>query len=222
MGSRYSVSTVNVMLSAVNRFFAGLSWNQLRIRQVRTQRKVYRDQQREMTKADYICLLHVAEKSENKRLLYLMQTLAATGVRISELKFVTVESLKSGSVMVSCKGKTRKVFLPRQLREKLLDYCTEERIMKGPVFITKSGTPMDRSNIWRELQRLCEAAGIDTKKVYPHNFRHLFAVSYYQQEKDVVKLADLLGHSSIDTTRIYIMESGEEHERQIERLGLVI
>ena len=151
-----------------------------------------------------------------------MQTLASTGIRISELLFITVEALRAGSAMVNCKGKMRKIFIPKQLRKKLLEYCRERNITSGPVFITKSGKPMSRSNIWRDLRKLCAAANVDPHKVFPHNFRHLFAVTYYRQEKDLAKLADLLVHASINTTRIYIMESGEEHERQMEQLGLVL
>ena len=217
-----AASTVNVIISAVNGFFTFLGWNDLHIRQVKTQKTVFRDQERELTKAEYLRLLEAARKAGNMRLFYLMQTLAATGIRISELPFITVEAVKTGSATVNCKGKQRKIFIPKQLRRKLLAYCDENHITSGPVFVTRHGNPMNRSNIWRELQKLCGAANVDPHKVFPHNFRHLFAVSYYRQEKDVAKLADLLGHASIETTRIYIMESGAEHERQMERLGLVI
>ena len=217
-----AASTVNVMISAANSFFVFLGWTNLHIKQVKTQRTVFRDQERELTRAEYLRLLEAARKAGNMRLFYLMQTLAATGIRISELPFITVEAVKSGSATVNCKGKQRKIFIPKQLRRKLLAYCDESHITSGPVFITKHGNPMNRSNIWRELQKLCGAANVDPHKVFPHNFRHLFAVSYYRQEKDVAKLADLLGHASIETTRIYIMESGAEHERQMERLGLVV
>ena len=217
-----AASTVNVMISAVNGFCQFLGWVGLRIKQVKTQRNVYRDPRRELTKQDYMCLLQAALASGNLRIFYLMQTLAASGIRISELPFITVEALKAGSATVNCKGKLRKVFIPKQLRKKLLEYCRDRNITSGSVFVAKSGNPMSRSNIWRDLRKLCKAAGVDPHKVFPHNFRHLFAVTYYRQEKDVAKLADLLGHASINTTRIYIMESGEEHERQIERLGLVL
>ena len=220
--SENAASTVNVILAAVNGFCVFQGWDGLHVRQVKTQRMIYRDSAREMTKQDYMNLLQAARTSGNFRLFFLMQTLAATGIRISELPFITVETLAVGYANVDCKGKQRRVFLPKQLRKKLLGYCKERRITSGPVFITKNGNPMDRSNIWREMRKLCAAAHVDKQKVFPHNFRHLFAVTYYRQEKDVAKLADLLGHASINTTRIYIMESGEEHERQMERLGLVI
>lgn len=219
---KHAASTVNVMISAVNTFFAFMGWDGLRIKQIKTQRNVYREPQREMTREDYMKLLDAAMKAGNLRLYYLMMTLASTGIRISELRFITVEALKCGIATVNCKGKQRKVFIPKALRRKLLAWCRETGIVSGPVFVSKRGNPLNRSNIWREMHKLCKAAGVDAHKVFPHNFRHLFAVTYYRQEKDVAKLADLLGHASIETTRIYIMESGEEHERQMERLGLVV
>ena len=214
-----AASTVNVMISAVNTFFTFMGWDGLRIKQIKTQRNVYREPQREMTREDYMKLLNAAMKAGNLRLYYLMMTLASTGIRISELRFITVEALKCGIATVNCKGKQRKVFIPKALRRKLLAFCRERGIVSGPVFVSKRGNPLNRSNIWREMRGQCKAAGVDAHKVFPHNFRHLFAVTYYRQEKDVAKLADLLGHA---TTRIYIMESGEEHERQMERLGLVV
>ena len=164
------------------------------------------------------------------RLYYLMQTLGGTGIRVSELPFITVEAVKNGKAVVDCKGKRREILIPKKLREKLLAYCAGANIASGYVFVTRNGKPLNRSNVWKELQRLCAAAGVDRRKVFPHNFRRLFAVSFYRAEKDIAKLADLLGHASINTTRIYsinttriyIMESGEEHERQMEKLGLVV
>ena len=222
ISAKNAASTVNVMLSAVNRFFSFMSWDNLRVRRLKTQRRIYRDRDRELTKAEYARLLDAARRRGNPRLYYLTQTLAATGIRVSELRFVTVESLRSGTTAVDCKGKRREILVPKNLRGKLLAYCEEAGITSGSVFVTRSGKPLNRSNIWRELQRLCDAARVDRRKVFPHNFRHLFAVTFYRAEKDIAKLADLLGHASINTTRIYIMESGAEHERRIERLGLVV
>ena len=222
ISARNAASTVNVMLSAVNSFFSFMSWNALRVKQVKTQRRIYRDKDRELTKAEYMRLLNAAWEKRNLRLYYLMQTLGGTGIRISELRFVTVEALRNGSAVVDCKGKQRTVLIPKKLRKALLDYCKAEGIVSGSVFITNRGNPVNRSNIWKELRALCAAARVEPHKVFPHNFRHLFAVSYYRMAKDVAKLADLLGHASIDTTRIYIMESGAEHERQMEKLGLVV
>ena len=222
ISAKNAAGTVNVMLSAVNRFFAFMSWDDIRMKRLKTQRRIFRDRDRELTKAEYLRLLDAARRRGNPRLYYLTQTLAATGIRVSELRFVTVESLRSGTTVVECKGKRREILIPRNLRGKLLAYCKDMGITSGSVFVTRSGKPLNRSNIWRELQSLCDDARVDRRKVFPHNFRHLFAVTFYRMEKDIAKLADLLGHASINTTRIYIMESGAEHERRIERLGLVV
>ena len=222
ISAKNAASTVNVMLSAVNRFFAFMSWDDIRMKRLKTQRRIFRDRDRELSKAEYLRLLDAARRRGNPRLYYLTQTLAATGIRVSELRFITVEALRNGSAVVDCKGKRRVILIPKNLRKKLMDYCKEANIVSDSVFVTRNGKPLNRSNIWKELQRLCEAARIDRRKVFPHNFRHLFAVSFYRMEKDIAKLADLLGHASINTTRIYIMESGTEHERRIERLGLIV
>ena len=221
LSGKLSVSTVNVMISAANRFFAFMSWD-VRVRQLKMQRRIFRDRDRELTKTEYMCLLNAAWKNDNLRLYYLMQTLGATGVRVSELRFITVDALRAGKAVVDCKGKRREILIPKKLREKLLAYCKKAHITSGPVFVTRTGKPLNRCNIWKELQRLCAAAGVERRKVFPHNFRHLFAVTFYRVEKDIAKLADLLGHASINTTRIYIMESGAEHERRMEKLGLVV
>ena len=221
ISGKFSVSTVNVMISAANRFFAFMSW-EIRIKQLKMQRRIFRDRDRELTKTEYMRLLNAAWKNDNLRLYYLMQTLGATGVRVSELRFITVEAVRAGKAVVDCKGKRREILIPKKLREKLLAYCKGANITSGPVFVTRTGKPLNRCNIWKELQRLCADAGVDRRKVFPHNFRHLFAVTFYRMEKDIAKLADLLGHASINTTRIYIMESGAEHERRMERLGLVV
>ena len=175
-----------------------------------------------MTKEEYLRLLNTAREKGNERLYLLMETLCSTGMRVSEVKYVTVGALGVGCAVVDCKGKQRAVILPKRLCSDLGKYCMRKGIKGGPIFVTKTGKPVDRSNIWRELQHLCESAAVAPDKVFPHNFRHLFAVSFYELEKDIAKLADLLGHASIETTRIYIMESGAEHQRQLERLGLVI
>ena len=218
----FTAGTVNVMISAANRFFAFMKWNDVRLKQIKTQRRIFRDRDRELTKTEYMRLLNAAWKNDNLRLYYLMQTLGSTGVRVSELRFITVEAVHAGKAVVDCKGKRREVLIPKKLRKRLLAYCEEAKITSGPVFVTKNGKPLNRSNIWKELQRLCAEAGVDRRKAFPHNFRRLFAVTFYRMEKDIAKLADLLGHASINTTRIYIMESGAEHERQLEKLGLVV
>ena len=221
-GSGLAVNTINVMISAVNSFFNFLKWVDLRIKQLKMQRRIFRDKEQELTKEEDMRLLNAAKEAGNLRMYNLMQTLGSTGIRISELRFITVASLQEGSATVDCKGKQRTVLLPDQLRKSLRAYCEKKNITSGPIFVTKRGKPMDRSNIWKEMRKLYAAANVEASKVFPHNFRHLFTVTFYQLEKDVAKLADLLGHSSIDTTRIYIMESGAEHERQMERLGLVV
>ena len=218
----FAANTVNVMISAVNSFFAFLSWVDLRIRQIKIQQRIYRDKERELTREEYMRLLDAARESKNLRLFYLMQTLGGTGIRVSELKYVTVESLERGSAVVDCKGKQRIVLIPKKLRKALQAYCRQANLTSGPVFVTKTGKPLNRSNIWKEMRKLCTVANVEPRKVFPHNFRHLFAVAFYKLEKDIAKLADLLGHASINTTRIYIMESSAEHERQMECLGLIV
>ena len=166
--------------------------------------------------------LAAARRRGSQRLYHVMQTLGATGIRVSELVFVTVEALAAGRALVHCKGKRRAVLLPQKLCRALQGYCRARGITAGPVFVTRTGRPVDRSNLWREMQALCSRAGVEARKVFPHNFRHLFARAFYALDKDLAKLADLLGHASIETTRIYIMESGAEHKRQVERLGLIL
>ena len=189
---------------------------------LKRQREVFRSRTRELTREEYLRLLRAAREQGNERLYLVMETLCSTGMRVSELQWLTVEALSRGSAAVDCKGKRRTVLLTRRLRRVLGEYCRRAGRRSGPVFVTRGGRPLDRSNIWREMRALCRRARVDTRKVFPHNLRHLFAVSFYRMEKDIAKLADLLGHASIETTRIYIMESGAEHARQLERLGLVL
>lgn len=222
LAGQYAASTVNTMLAALNSFFTFLGWYDCRVKSVKCQRQIFREKEREMDKGEYLRLLKEAKGRGNHRLYFLMETLSATGIRVSELPFVTVEALAAGRARVDCKGKRRTVLLTRKLCRALRGYCQARGITAGPVFVTRTGRPMDRSNIWRELQGLCAGAGIPRRKVFPHNFRHLFAKAFYALEKDIAKLADLLGHASIETTRIYIMESGAEHARQMERLGFVL
>ena len=219
---RYSTSSVNSMLAAINRFFQWTNMYECAIKVCRIQKEAFRSREREMTKGEYHRLLQAAQKKEKERLYLLMQTIASTGIRISELRFVTVQAVQSGKAVVSLKGKTRTVLLPSKLRSQLRQYIKKKRIREGSVFITRSGKPMDRSNILHEMKALCEDAGVDQKKVFPHNLRHLFACTYYKVRKDISHLADLLGHSSINTTRIYTRISGEEQARQIDMLGLTI
>ena len=161
-------------------------------------------------------------EKKNERLLLVMQTLCGTGIRISELRFITVEAIKRGEAEVSCKGKTRAVFLVKKLQEKLLCFASKHGYTSGPVFVTRTGKPLNRCNIWREMKALCAEAGIHPGKVFPHNLRHLFACAFYKMEKDIGKLADILGHSNINTTRIYILSTGLEHRLQMERMRLIL
>ena len=178
IGAKNAASTVNVMISAVNSFFAFMSWDNLRVKQVKTQRRIYLDKDRELTKAEYMRLLNAARDRGNLRLYYLMQTLGSTGIRVSELPYITLETLKTGSATVDCKGKRRTVLIPKKLRKILLSYCEAAGIASGPVFVTRRGNPVNRSNIWREMRTLCAAAHVEPSKVFPHNFRHLFALAY--------------------------------------------
>ncbi len=214
----HAPSTVNGKLAALNTFFSFLGWGECRVRALRRQRELFRDPGRELHKGDYLRLLAAARQARNWRLYYLMETLASTGVRISELQYVTVQTLRTGRVWVEGKGKGRLVLLTPKLCRVLAKYCRQRGITAGPVFVTRTGRPMDRSNIWKALHTLCQTAGVEARRV----FRHLFARAFYALEKDIAKLADLLGHASVETTRIYIMESGAEHKRQVERLGLVL
>lgn len=219
---KYKPASVNSMLAAMNRFFREMGWLECVVKALKIQREAFRPKERELSKAEYFRLLEAAKKKGNIRLYLLMQTLCSTGIRVGELPFITVEAVRSGHATVSLKGKTRTVLLPAALRRELKHYIKEKSLNGGSIFITKSGRPMDRSNILHEMKALCDEAGVDRKKVFPHNLRHLFACLFYQREKDICRLADLLGHSNINTTRIYTCVSGDEHERQIERLGLVV
>lgn len=219
---RFATATVNVNLAAVNSFLSFLNWNGLKINPLKSQRELFCQENKELTRAEYIRLVQAAEKSENRRLSLVIQTICATGIRVSELTFITVEAVHCGRAEVENKGKRRTVFLPDALRRALKTYIGQQKRTAGAVFITKNGKPLDRSNIWRDMKALCERAGVVPEKVYPHNLRHLFARTYYTLEKDLSRLADLLGHSNVNTTRIYTRESGSIHVRQIGRLGLVI
>ena len=217
---RYSARTVNAMLAAVNCFckFAGLSY---RLRFLRVQRALFRDAARDLTRADYERLLGAAERTGQRRLGLVMETLCGTGIRVSELRYITVDAARRGRADIALKGKIRTILIPRKLSKKLLAYAKAERIPSGEVFRTRTGRGLSRRQLWYELKRLCRAAGVAPSRVFPHNFRHLFAQTFYRATRDIVKLADVLGHSSIETTRIYLISTGEEHQRQLERLGLV-
>ncbi len=219
-GGAYAVGSINSMLASVNGLLRFLGWEDCRVKAIKIQRKIYCPEERELTKAEYLRLLGVAKNQP--RLCLIMETICGTGIRVSELQYFTVEAVRRGEIVVSCKNKNRVIFVPGKLKKLLLDFAKRQSIQNGVIFRTKSGRPVNRSNIWAEMKRLCERAGINPSKVFPHNLRKLFARTFYGIERDIAKLADILGHSSINTTRIYIMSTGAEHRRQIERLGLVV
>ena len=218
---KYAPASVNSVLSSLNRFFAFAEWFNCKVKSIKIQKQVFAKQERELTKAEYDRLLAAALHKNNKRLYLLMQTICSTGIRVSELKFITVEAVKAQKAIINLKGKTRSVFLPDMLCKMLLRYIKEEKIKSGSVFVSKNGRPLDRCNIYHDMKKLCESANVDRSKVFPHNLRHLFARTYYSLEKDISRLADILGHSSVNTTRIYTMETGEVHRKQIQKLGLL-
>lgn len=218
---QYAPSSVNATLSSLNSFFNFMEWYDLRVKNLKIQKQIFASTDKELTKAEYDRLLQAAKQKKNERLYLLMQTICSTGIRVSEVRYVTVEAVTRGIAEINCKGKRRQVFLPKQLCQILKQYIKEQNIKSGAVFVTKNGNPLDRSNIWSDMKKLCRAANVSEKKVFPHNLRHLFARTYYSLQKDIVRLADILGHSSVNTTRIYTMETGEIHRRQIQKLGLL-
>lgn len=220
-GSR-APAGVNGAIAALNCLFGFLELPECRLKAVKVQRSIFRDEAKELTEKEYRRLLSAAKTRGNERLLLVMETVCATGIRVSELRFFTVEAVRLGRAEVTNKGKTRTVFLPGKLQKALLRYARDRKITAGPIFVTRTGRPLDRSNIWHDMKALCKEAGVAESKVFPHNLRHLFARTFYGLEKDIVRLADILGHSSINTTRIYTMETGYTHRRQLERMRLVI
>lgn len=222
IAENYAVRSINSMLASLNSLFDFLGWVDLKVKSIKLQRQIYCPEEKELTKAEYARLVNTAKQKGNKRLNLLIQTICGTGIRVSELQFITVEAVKNGEATVSLKGKTRTVFIVKELKQKLLRYAAEQKITTGAIFITRSGKPMSRTNIWREMKNLCTQAGVNPDKVFPHNLRHLFARTFYGIEKDIAKLADILGHSSINTTRIYIITTGNEHRRRMENMRLII
>ena len=218
----YAPASVNTMLAAVNRFLAFCGLGDLRLRKLKIQKSLFLSEDKELTRAEYVRLVQAAQRQENARLSLVIQTICATGIRVSELRFITAEAVQSGRAEVSNKGKRRAVFLPDKLRRLLKSYLQKQKITAGAVFLSRNGRPLDRSNIWRDMKALCESAGVAPGKVFPHNLRHLFARTFYALEKDLSRLADILGHSSVNTTRIYTAESGAVHARLLGRLNLVV
>lgn len=218
---KYAPASVNSMLSSLNALFAFLEWHEMKVKTLKVQKQVFLSSEKELTKGEYERLLGAAKSKGNERLYMLMQTICSCGIRVSEVRFITVEAINREYAEVACKGKRRRVFLPRDLCVMIKRYCRERNIKSGAVFVTKNGQPLDRSNIWSDMKKLCKSAGVSEEKVFPHNLRHLFARTYYSLQKDIVRLADILGHSSVNTTRIYTAESGEIHRQQIQKLRLV-
>ena len=222
LARHYAPSSANSMIAALNSFFRFVGWQAYCLKQFKIQKKTFCSEDSELSKAEYMALIRTAERKKNERLSLLIQTICGTGIRVSEVRFITIEAVHRGEAFVSCKGKTRKVFIVSALRKKLLKYTKEHGIKSGMIFVTKSGKAMDRSNIWRVMKDLCKEAGVSPKKVFPHNLRHLFARTFYGIEKDIAKLADILGHSNINTSRIYIISTGEEHKRKLENMRLIL
>lgn len=216
----YAVRSINSMLASLNSLHSFLGWEDYKVKSLKIQRQIYCTEEKELTKAEYLRLLKAAEHQPQLRLV--METICGTGIRVSELRFFTVEAVRSGEIEIHCKGKIRSILIPTRLKKLLLDYAKEKGVRTGTIFVTKRGKSLNRSNIWAQMKRLCEAAGVKASKVFPHNLRKLFARTFYGIEKDIAKLADILGHSSINTTRIYIISTGTEHRKKIERLGLVV
>lgn len=218
---KYVPSSVNAAISSLNSFFAFKGWNDIQIKALKIQRQIFSNKDKELTKAEYKRLLTAAKSKGNERLYLLMQTICSTGIRVSELRFVTCETVKKGQAIINCKGKMRTIFLPKELCKMLKEYIKEQGIKTGSVFVSRNGKPLDRSYIWKMLKNLCETAEVSKTKVFPHNLRHLFARTYYSLQKDIARLADILGHSSVETTRIYTTETGDICRRQMQKLGLL-
>ena len=218
----YLPASVNAKLAALNGFFSFVGRGELRVKQLKIQRQAYCPKERELTKAEYLRLIKTAQRRGDQRLSLLMQTICSTGIRVSELRFITAEAVRRGEAVVQLKGKTRTVLIAGRMRSALQGYIRRAGIQAGPVFISRSGHPLDRSNIWKMMRALCRGAGVAVKKVFPHNLRHLFARCFYAADKDIAKLADILGHSNINTTRLYIVSTGQEHRRRMDALGLVV
>lgn len=214
-------STVNSMLAAANTYFRFMGWDELKLKSIRLQRRFFRENERELTKAEYQLLMETAKKRGDERLALLMETICATGIRVSEVPYITTDAIKKGRARISMKGKLRTILIPAQLCRKLRKYATKHRIGRGEIFLTKNGTRLERKQIWAQMKALCKYAGIERNKVFPHNLRHLFARCFYRISHDISSLADVLGHSSIETTRIYLISTESEHIKKIAHLGLV-
>ena len=220
--SGYAERSINSMLAAINSLFQYLEWYDCRVKAIKLSPEIYRPDEKELTQKEYERLVDTAMEQDKEKLAAILQTICSTGIRISELQFITVDAVKRGEAKVRCKGKTRKVFIVSELKALLLDYIKNNHIKSGTIFLSKNGKPINRTTVWREMKALCKEANVNPSKVFPHNLRHLFARVFYKLEKDIAKLADILGHSSINTTRIYLVATGKEHRRKMERLRLIV
>lgn len=222
LASGYAPTTVNAMVAGANKLMRANGWDSCRARPLRLQRRLFRDDSRDLGRGDYARLMRAARKQGRSRTALAMEAICATGIRVSELRFLTVEAARRGRAVVSLKGKVRTVLLPRDLARKLLSYAERSGVKTGPVLVTRTGRPLARGQVWAEMKALASVAGVAASKVFPHNLRHLFARAFYAACHDVAKLADVLGHSSMETTRVYLVSTGTEHERVLEGLGLVL
>lgn len=218
---KFAPASVNSVLSSLNSFFEFNNWHEMKVKMLKIQKQIFSQKEKELSKAEYERLLDAAKAKSNERLYLLMQTICSSGIRVSELQHITVEAVKLKKATINCKGKMRIVILPKELCRMLTEYAKKQNITSGSVFITKTGKPLDRCTIWKMMKALCESAKVSEYKVFPHNLRHLFARTFYTLQKDIVRLADILGHSSVNTTRIYTMETGEIHRMKIQKLGLL-
>ena len=218
----YTPATINSMLIAINRFFVFMGWDECRVKVLKLQKKLFREESRDLTKDEYARLVETAIKVGKERLALLMETICATGIRVSEVRYITIEAAQQGRAVISLKGKIRTILLPRKLCRKLLKYAKKQKTVSGEIFLTRNGTSLSRRQIWAEMKAICKKAGIAASKVFPHNLRHLFAQTFYRVTHDVAKLADLLGHASIETTRIYLLSTGIEHQMLLNNLKLIL
>lgn len=221
MAGDYKPATINAMIASVNAYLRFVGREDCIVRGLRLQRSTFRSTDKELTAEEYKRLVETAHRLKRERLALLLETIGGTGIRVSEVKYITVQAAQNGRTEISLKGKIRTIILPGKLCRKLLKYAKKNEIASGEIFLTRSGKSIDRKQIWAEMKRLCLRAGIKGSKVFPHNLRHLFAQAFYKLHKNLVQLADVLGHSSVETTRIYLVSTGTEHARQIERLGLI-
>lgn len=214
-------ATINAKISAINSLFGFLGWEDCRVKSLKLQRKVFREASRDLTAEEYRRLLNTASAAGEVWLKLLMETICSSGIRVSEVKYITIEAVRTGRTDISLKGKIRTIILPEKLCRKLRKYAKQQKIVSGEIFLSKDGKSLSRNQIWRKMKMLCQKAGVERSKVFPHNLRHLFATTFYQVTRDIVKLADVLGHSSVNTTRIYLLTTGAEHARQMDKLGLI-